>query len=98
GPDPADPKTAASAGELPPGGDYTAALRPDALGGARLGYSQADIDGLDAQSAAVFTAALDTLRRQGATLVPVHTLDDSEDLATFGEIAAIPNEFKAALN
>jgi len=98
GPDPSDPKTAASDRHLPPGNDYTAALRPDALSGARIGYSQADIDGLDAQSAAVFTAALDTLRRQGATLVAIRTLDDSEDPATVGEIAAIPNEFKAALN
>src|SRR3954453_6803253 len=46
GPDPADPATADAAAHLPPGGDYTAALRPDAVRGHTFTYAQDDRDNL----------------------------------------------------
>src|SRR3954451_15234943 len=56
GPDPKDPATAGAASHLPPGGDYTAALKPDALKGARLAYSQDAHDSLDDEHLALFDA------------------------------------------
>jgi amidase len=59
--DPEDPATAASPSDDV---DFTAALSDSALAGTRLGYVASTTD-------PVYTAALDALRAQGATLVPV---------------------------
>jgi amidase len=63
--DPEDPATAGSAGVA--GTDYTAALRPDALRGVRIGVASAPTGNLGT----AFGQALDVLRAQGATLVDV---------------------------
>src|SRR3954463_15789293 len=96
GPDPKDPATAGAAAHLPPGGDYTASLKPDALRGARLAYSQDAHDSLDDEHRALFDAGIERLRRLGATVVPVNSFDSEN--AGLAEIAAVPNEFKASLN
>lgn len=59
--DPEDPATEANPSDDV---DFTAALSDSALAGARLGYVASNTD-------PVYTTALDTLRAQGATLVPV---------------------------
>ena len=89
GPDGRDAATAASAQHLPPGNDYVALLRDDALQGARLGYDARYDDPL-------FLQALDDLERLGATLVPIDAND--LDVVSVTEIGLIPNEFKASLN
>ena len=96
GPDPRDPATADAASHLPPGGDYTKALRTDALKGARLAYSQDAYDSLDDEHRALFDAGIERLKRLGAEMVAVQSMRaESSGLA---EIGAIPNEFKASLN
>lgn len=89
GPDPRDPITAASAGHLPPNGDYAAALNPGALGGARFGYDP------NSQNP-IFAQARDDLARLGAVLVPIS--DNNLDAISILEIGLIPNEFKFGIN
>src|SRR4051794_25981284 len=96
GPDPKDPATADAASHLPPGGDYTKSLKPDALKRARLAYSQDAHDSLDDEHRALFDAGIERLRKLGATVVAVSSFD-SENVG-LTEIGAIPNEFKASLN
>jgi amidase len=86
GVDPEDPATATSAGVA--GTDYTAALRTDALQGVRIGVASTPTGNLGA----AFTRALDVLRAQGATVVPV-------TVSTTGLPPSILNyEFKRDLN
>ena len=96
GPDERDPATAGAASHLPPGGDYRAALRPTALRGVRLGYSQEAREELDDEHRALFDAAIERQARLGATVVPVRGM--SGESSGLAEIPAIPNEFKASLN
>jgi len=84
--DPEDPVTSRSAPVV--GTDYTRALVPTALQGARIGVASAPTGGLGA----AFTRALDVLRAQGATVVPV-------TVTTTGLPPSILNyEFKRDLN
>jgi amidase len=96
GPDAHDPATADAASHLPPGGDYTAALKADALKGARLAYSQDAYDSLDDEHRALFDAGIERLRRLGAEVVAVQSM--RAEYSGLAEIGAIPNEFKASLN
>ncbi|MDX1610952.1 MAG: amidase family protein [Candidatus Thermoplasmatota archaeon] len=89
GSDPLDPYTAATDDHLPPGGDYTAALGPDALEGVRLGYDPNNTDEL-------FEASLEVLTSLGAEMVPFDPGD--ERFVSFTEIGLIPNEFKYGIN
>jgi amidase len=68
GVDTADAATAKSKGRFET--DYTKALRPDALEGARLGIAR-DFVGADAEVDWVVEASLDIMRRSGATVVDV---------------------------
>jgi amidase len=97
GPDPNDPETADAVSHLPPGGDFTAGLRTDALRGVRLAYSQDDHDGLDDERQALFDAGIERLRKLGATVTATDSLGSSQ-FTGLSEIGAIPNEFKASLN
>ena len=81
GPDPADPVTVAEspiARDFSPGGrptekrpDYAAALKKDALKGARVGVLRQayERDTTDSEIVKVFTAALGDMKRAGATVV-----------------------------
>ena len=81
GPDPADPVTVAEspiARDFSPGGrpteklpDYSAALKKDALKGARVGVLRQayERDTTDSEIVKVFTAALGDMKRAGATIV-----------------------------
>ena len=78
GEDPDDTVTAAARGRAPV--PYAAALSRDALRGARIGVLRQayERDTTDPEVVAVFTAALDDMRRAGATIVdpaPVDGLD-----------------------
>jgi len=68
GVDTADPATRAR--ERQAIADYTQALKPDALAGARIGIAR-DFMGQDGDVDWVVESALDTMRRQGATIVDV---------------------------
>jgi len=84
--DPQDPATEASAGVA--GTDYTRALSPTALAGSRIGVASAPTG----TPGDVFNRAVDVLRAQGATVVPV-TVDTGNlppSILTF--------EFKRDLN
>jgi amidase len=67
GADPADASTKSGSGRVT---DYTQALRPDALKGARLGIAR-DFMGQDGDVDWVMEASLDAMRKQGATIVDV---------------------------
>jgi len=99
GVDPNDPATdklarGPLAGVVP---DYAAHLADQGLLGARLGVRSADLD-----SSALFTAAVQTLIDQGATIVQIpdplsQTVASSSDIGLV-ELGAIFNEFKVSLN
>ena len=69
GEDPDDPVTAASRGRTVP--DYRAALKPDALRGARIGVLRQayETETTDPEVRQVFLRAVEDLRRAGATIV-----------------------------
>ena len=75
--------------------DYLAGLSGDALRGARLAYSGTTREGLDEDRLALFDAAIDRLRKLGATVTEVGALAEEAGLA---ELPAIPNDFKWSLN
>jgi amidase len=117
GVDPNDPVTERFAqselkGVVP---DYAAGLSAGALRGARLGVrsgdagsdaaldsAQAELGAFDVDAHALFQAALDVLRAQGAEIValpdPVSASIASSSDVSLAEIPAIPNEFKWSLN
>jgi amidase len=93
GSDPADPATREADARR---ADYVAALRPDALKGARIGvlrFATGWSKGVDA----VFEQALGVLRAQGATLVDVPEWKGRAE-AGKAESAALRTEFKEDLN
>lgn len=91
GSDPADPATAEADRRRV---DYTAALRPDALRGARLGVMRfASGFGTDAP----FEAALDVLRAQGAELVEIREFQGRQEIGR-NEIVVLLAELKHDLN
>jgi amidase len=92
GTDPSDPATAAADAHRT---DLTRFLRRDALHGKRVGV-WADVTGGDAQVDPIFTQTVATLRKLGATTVPVSlTLPDDFGNNEFGALLV---EFKHDLN
>ncbi|HEV2387769.1 MAG TPA: amidase [Candidatus Acidoferrales bacterium] len=94
GTDPADSATAASRGKAR--ADYTRFLDPNGLRGARIGIVRKYFEGVGG-NAAVFDAALDVLKHQGAVVV------DPADIPTIGkwddsEAIVLSYEFKHNLN
>jgi amidase len=93
--DPRDGATRASAGHSRT--DYTSVLDRGGLRGARIGVARKDFTGYSAATDKVFEAALDLMKRQGATIV------DPADIVTAGktgdtEFDVLLYEFKADLN
>ena len=80
GTDPADPATADADFRR---SDYAAALSPDGLRGVRIGVMR-DRLGSRADIAALFEAALDTMRAQGAIIVDI--ADTRTGMETLGEL------------
>ncbi len=76
--------------------DYLAALKPDALKGARIGVLRF-ASGWSAATDKVFEQALSVLKTQGATLVEIAELKDHEKIGE-AEGLVLNTEFKAGLN
>jgi amidase len=77
--------------------DYVAALKADALKGARIGVARAQYFGYSPPTDALINAAIELMKTQGATIV------DPADIATASrfdacEIEVLLYEFKADLN
>jgi len=94
GPDPADPATAAAAGNVT---DYSAALDPAALDGARLGVWRAPSASADAATRAVLESAVAILAGQGAAVVDAVDVAGSDGMGE-PEFAALTHEFKRDIN
>lgn len=79
--------------------DFTAALKPDALQGVRVGVLRMT-QGRSPQTDAVFEDALAALKKAGAVLVEVKAAPTDADLSAVSanEGEALRVEFKAALN
>jgi Asp-tRNA(Asn)/Glu-tRNA(Gln) amidotransferase A subunit family amidase len=89
GVDPADPRTAAAAGHIPP--TYTAFLKADGLQGARIGVFRQALAlefGADQRVAALFEAAVAALRAAGAELVDDFAVPGFEAFARPPQTAA----------
>jgi amidase len=93
GSDPADPATRDADAHI---SDYLAALKPDALKGARIGvlrFATGRSPALDK----LFEQALDTLRTQGATLVDIKEFKDRDKMGD-AEFLVLKTELKVDLN
>jgi amidase len=93
GTDPADPATKNADAHVV---DYLAALKPDALKGARIGVLRF-ATGWSAGTDKVFAQALAVLRAQGATLVDITELKDRDKIGE-AEVLVLNTELKADLN
>ena len=95
GVDPRDPLTAASAGNFQT--DYTGALDPAGLSGARLGVLR-EYAGFDSRVDALFEEALDAMRAEGATVVDPVALPEELRFGNEYEMEVLYHEFKVDLN
>jgi amidase len=93
GSDPADPATKDADAHI---ADYLAALKPDALKGARIGVLRF-ATGWSAATDKVFEQALAVLKAQGATLVDIKAFKDRDKIGA-GEEVVLHTELKADLN
>jgi amidase len=94
GGDPADPATAAAAGNAT---DYLAHCDPAALDGARLGVWRTGSERANAATAAVLETALQILRANGAILADPVELTGADQMSE-PEFAALKHEFKHDIN
>jgi amidase len=76
--------------------DYMAALKPDALKGARIGVLRF-ATGWSVKTDEVFEQALTVLKKQGATLVDITELKDRDKIGE-AEMLVLQTELKADLN
>ncbi len=93
GSDPADPATKDADAHI---SDYLAALKPDALKGARIGVLRF-ATGWSGPTDKVFEQALALLKAQGAILVDITDLKDRDKIGA-GEGLVLNTELKADLN
>ncbi len=93
GADPADPATKDADAHV---ADYLAALKPDALKGARIGVLRF-ATGWSAATDKVFEQALAVLKAQGATLVDITELKDRDKMGE-AETLVLNTELKVDLN
>ena len=93
--DPRDPLTAPSQGNALT--DYTQALDPDGLDGARIGVARA-YAGFDDRVDRLLEEALDVMKRQGATIVDPIELPAELRFGNEFEMEVLYYEFKADLN
>ena len=93
--DPRDPLTAPSQGNALT--DYTQALDPDGLNGARIGVARA-YAGFDDRVDRLLEEALDVMKQQGATIVDPIELPAELRFGNEFEMEVLYYEFKADLN
>jgi len=77
--------------------DYTSALDPGGLRGARIGVAR-DYAGFDERVDKLFDEALDVMKRSGATVVDPITLPSELRFGNDFEMEVLYHEFKADLN
>jgi amidase len=94
GPDPADPATAAAAGEA---ADYTSFLDAGALAGARLGIWRDGSKQAGRATAALLEAAIARLRSTGAEVIDPVQLPGTDQIEE-PEFTALLHEFRRDLN
>jgi amidase len=94
GPDPADPATAAAAGQP---ADYLAFLDPGALAGARIGIWRDGCTAASPAMLAVLDGAVSVLREAGAELVDPVELPGADQIGE-PELTALVYDFKHDLN
>ena len=94
GPDPRDAATQASAAHLPP--DYTKFLDAQGLQGKRIGVEKAHLTGTN-DAVPLFKQAIETLKAQGATVVEIDLLKETDPLGG-AEFDVLLYEFKDGLN
>ncbi|WP_317043704.1 amidase [Hymenobacter glacialis] len=94
GPDPADPAQLVNSAPIP--ADYTTFLKADALKGQRIGVEKSHLSGPPAV-AALFKAAVAVLKAQGATIVEVELLKQTDPLGE-AEYEVLLYEFKDGVN
>jgi amidase len=92
-----DPRDHATAGNARHASDYARALDPSALHGARIGIARKRYTGYSAKVDALFDAAVQAFRLQGAVIVD-HADIVTEDHLTNEETTVLLYEFKADLN
>jgi len=92
GADPTDPATAAAPGSVP---DYTKALDPNGLKGARIGVARAAFGSPEGDR--IVNAALEVLKAQGAILVDPIDIPHMKDYGD-QEFTVLLYEFKTDLN
>jgi len=95
GSDPRDPATAPAAGRA---ADYTRALDPGALRGARLGVARKRYTGYNDHVDALFETTLGALRDAGAVLVDPADLSTEDHLKNGEEQTVLLFDFKTDLN
>src|SRR3984885_9183200 len=95
GVDTRDAATSASTGKSL--ADYTTALNPDGLRGARIGVLRGPFAGYSAVTDAVIAGAIDVLKQQGAVIVDPADLAHATEYGD-AEQAVLLYEFKADLN
>jgi amidase len=93
GTDPADPATKSADAHI---ANYLAALKPDALKGARIGVLRF-ATGWSAATDKLFEQALAVLKAQGATLVDITAFKDQDKMGA-AETLVLHTELKADLN
>jgi amidase len=92
--DEADPVTLNSKGKVP--ADYTQFLDVNALKGKRIGIEQSFLHGHEAV-VALYKSAIETLKQQGATIVEVNLLKETNPLGR-AENIVLQYEFKDGIN
>ncbi len=94
GSDPNDAVTLESQGKVPP--DYTAFLDVNGLAGTRIGIEKSFLKGHEGV-VGLYRAAIDVLKKQGATIVEIELLEATGKLGT-AELTVLEYEFKAGVN
>ncbi len=77
--------------------DYTSFLQKDALKGKRIGVEQSFLKGRQESVIALYQAAIETLKKLGATIVPVELTKQTGTLGD-AEFTVLLYEFKDGLN
>lgn len=91
-----DPRDRATSGAAARIADYAAALREDALKGARIGVARR-MAGFNPRVEALFASALDALRQHGAVLIDPADLPEAEGTGD-AEYEVLLHEFKAGID
>lgn len=98
GSDPEDPATAEADLRLPPGGDYTTALRSGATAGVRIAYDPAESPDPTTPRGAAYAAVLERLRAGGAVLVESGGFGVADTSGVLLELPAIYTQFHEGLD